>query len=100
MHDEGGYPDGVKFDDRAPWNQCVLTPKEVEVDIILTMSVRKKILVDDYTREEEHDEDGGHFIYDYSDCNLERQAMEQIRIPTEMYEFKDWTIDDFEVFLT
>lgn len=64
------------------------------------MSARKKILVDDYAIEEDFDEDGGHVHYGYSDCEIRRQFMEQNVITTELYEFKDYTIDELEVFLT
>ena len=77
----------------------MIKPDEVEVDIVLTMSLHTKIKVDDYEEEMDWDDDEGRIIvHNYENCNLSKQAMDQIKIPTEMYEFKDWTIDDFQVF--
>ena len=48
MYQEGGYPLGARSDDNAPYNQPMIKPDEVEVDIVLTMSLHTKIKVDDF----------------------------------------------------
>ena len=95
---DGGYPIGAEFDRNAPYNQPTIKPIEVEVDMVVTMSIRKKILVDDYDTYEDFDDDEGKILcYDYENCNLTKQAMEQTKLPDE---FSDWTLDDVQVFLT
>lgn len=62
----------------------------------MTISVKKKILVDDYDVETWRDEDDGspQVSYNIENCDLYGQAMQQIKLPTDTEEFKDWTIDD------
>ena len=78
-----------------------MKPKEVEVDVIMTVSVRTKISVDDCDTEEDWDDEYGKSIeYNFDNCNLIGQAFEQLDIHDKMKSFKGWTVDDFQVFLT
>lgn len=62
------------------------------------MSLRTKIKVDDYDVYEDWDDDNGKvLVKDFDNCNLVKQAIDQITIPTETDQFKDWTLDDIEV---
>ena len=94
---QGGYPAGAEWDSRAPYNESINYPQEIEVDVCLTMSLRTKIKVDDYETFEDDSEDGKRLIYDFKDCNLEKQALEQIKLPTDTPQFSNWTVDDFFV---
>ena len=98
MYQEGGYPIGAKFDRDAPYNQSITEPVEVEVDIVVTMSLRTKIKVNDYDVYEDWDDDEGKvLVKDFDNCNLMKQANEQVLFPTDTEKFKDWTIDDYFV---
>lgn len=95
---DGGYPVGAEFDRNAPYNQPIIEPVEVEVDIVVTMSLRTKIKVDDYDVYKEWDDDQGYVpTIDFENCNLTKQAEEQVKLPTNTKEFKDWILDDFFV---
>ena len=79
-----------------------MRPEKVEVDIIVTMSLRTTIDVDDYETEEDIDYDTGKkvFVNYYDNCDLVRQVKDQVKLPQDMETFKDWELDDFQVFLT
>lgn len=91
------YPMGADTSD-APWNQEDPKPRTIEVTVSITLSKTVRIKVDDYIAEEYSDEDGYHGIsYDYSECNLEQAARDQITLPNNVEEFNDWIEDDFAV---
>lgn len=95
---DGGYPIGAEFDRNAPYNQPITKPVEVEVDVVVTMSLRTKIMVDDYDVYEDWDDDEGKvLVKDFENCNLVRQVEEQVTLPTNTEQFKEWTLDDFFV---
>lgn len=99
---DGGYPAGAKFDKNAPYNQPTIRPEEVEVDIIVTMSLRTTINVDDYETEEDIDYDTGKkvLVNYYDNCDLMKHVKDQVKLPQDMETFKNWELDDFQVFLT
>ena len=95
---DGGYPAGAEFDRDAPYNQPIIEPVEVEVDVVVTMRLRTKIMVDDYDVYEDWDDDEGKvLVKDFENCNLTKQVEEQITLPTNTEQFKEWTLDDFFV---
>lgn len=92
------YPTGAEYDPKAPWNQEEYKPQKVEVTVSITLSKTVEVEVSDYTAEKDIDEDGNPSIYyDFSDCNLEQAVRDQIPLPTDRDEFKDWSEDDFAV---
>ena len=96
---DGGYPAGAREDRNAPYNQPDIQPEDVEVDIIVTMSLTTKIKVDDYDIEQEWDDDEGKILVkNFENCNLIKQAQEQIPLPMDPKH--DWFVDDYQVFLT
>lgn len=95
---DGRYPIGAEFDRNAPYNQPTIKPVEVEVDVVVTMSLRTKIMVDDYDVYEDWDDDEGKvLVKDFENCNLVRQVEEQVTLPTNTEQFKEWILDDFFV---
>lgn len=120
----GYYPAGAEFDLNAPYNQVDLPEKEIEVTISVTLSKTVKIMVDDYSVEEDADEDGRYLSYDYSGCDLYKAVEDQVVLPQNLAEFtermfdhdlalkkakmpmylkdaiedcKRWCVDDFEI---
>lgn len=93
------FPIGADTPD-APWNIKETEPEEIEVTVSVTMSKRVKINVDDYQREEYKDEEGIPCVdYDFSECDLRSAVRNQVNLPENSKEFKDWTVDDFEVIM-
>lgn len=124
MMESGGYPPGAEFDPRAPYNQVGLPEREIEVTISVTLSKTVKVMVDDYTVEEDADEDGRYTSYNFSECDLNKAVEEQVVLPQNLAEFtermfnhdlklkaagmprylkeaiedcKGWTVDEMEV---
>lgn len=98
--DNYNYPMGADTDN-APWNQIDSEPVEVEVTVSITLSKTVKVYVDDYTQEAP-EFDGEVYCagsIDFSDCDLHKAVKEQVTLPNEIEEFKDWNVDDFEVVL-
>ena len=85
------------MESKAPWNNDRNKPMEIEVLVSVTMSRPVKIMVDDYTIEE----DG----YDFSTCDLKSAVTEQVILPkTDVVDSSEccvdkWEIDEFEVVL-
>lgn len=117
--DNYNYPMGSDTSD-APWNQVDYPEKEIEVTVSVTLSKTVKILVDDYSVED----DEGYTSYDYSKCDLKKAVEDQITLPQNLAEFterifnqdlnlketgmpkylkdaiadcKDWCVDEMEV---
>lgn len=86
-------------DPSAPWNQEEQELKEVEVTISVTLSKTVTILVNDYEYTKDCDEDGTYDCYDYSNCDLKKAVEEQITLPQDTKDFKDWSVDEMEVIL-
>lgn len=102
--------------DNAPWSESTPKPVDVEVTISMTLSKTVKISVDDYSKEV--DEDGNRY-YDFSSCDLYKAVKDQVTLPNEAYsklhhtidkakdyqahcdveDLKGWYTDDFEVVL-
>lgn len=100
LFENGGYPLGTQYNPKAPWNQEYNEPKEIEVTVSVTISKTIKIEVEDYRKEEFIDEDGMPCVdYDFSDCDIRTAVKQQVHLPNDSKEFKDWTTDDFEVVL-
>ena len=98
MIESGYYPAGAEYDPKAPWNQVEPEPRKIEVTVSITLSKTVEVEVTDYIAEEDYDEDGYHGIsYDYSECNLEQAVRNQVTLPNNTEEFKDWAEDDFAV---
>lgn len=95
----GDYPIGAKYDSKAPYNEKQLPEREIEVCISVTLSKTVKLKVSDYNIIDEGiDEDGSCYEdIDYSDCNLNKAAEEQIILPQD--KFSDWSVDEFECVL-
>lgn len=84
--------------DSAPFNQDNLEPQKLKVTVSVTISKTVEIEVSDYTVEEEMNEEGlVDLNYNFSECDLREAVREQIPLPEDSKEFKDWTVDDFEV---
>ena len=91
------YPIGSDGPD-APWNQVDPEPRKIEVTVSITLSKTVEVEVTDYTAEEDIDEENNHStIYDFSECNLEQAVRNQVTLPNNTEEFKDWAEDDFAV---
>ena len=88
---DGGYPAGAAWDDRAPYNQVTHTPMNIEVDIVITMSKKVKIAVNDY----EIDEDEKTVSFENAD--MYKHVHDQVTLPTETEYCKDWTVDDLQI---
>lgn len=98
---DGGYPLGAEYDRNAPYNQPVLKLEEIEVDVIVTMSLRTKIKVDDYDIEEDWDDDNGKvLVNNYENCNLFKAVEQQLDLPNNNPKYKDWVLDDMQVYPT
>lgn len=113
--DNYNYPLGADTS-AAPWNQTNLPDREVEVCVSLCLSKTFKILVDDYSIDED---DEGHTMPDFSECDLKSAIENLVILPHELSDiiknkFKDdippglkasiedcsdWNVDDFEVVL-
>lgn len=90
---------------KAPWNNDMQEPVEIEVAVSVTLSKIVKVKVNDYTR----DEDG----YNFEDCDLKSAVEDQVILPQDalrclrntftanhskiFYDLKDWEVDDFAV---
>lgn len=86
--------------DAAPFNQEENTAQKVKVTVSVTISKTVEVEVSDYTVEKEMNEEGlVDFNYDFSDCDLRAAVRQQINLPEDSKEFKDWIVDDFEVML-
>lgn len=113
--DNYNYPLGADTPS-APWNEPYIPEKEVEVCVSLCISKTFKVVVDDYGIEE----DEGHLIPDFSECDLEEAVKSQVILPHELSgvlkkEFKElsispslrdaiedcsgWSVDDLDVVL-
>lgn len=93
------FPIGADTPD-APWNIVEPEPQEIEVLVSVTISKRVKIDVDDYQKEEYKDENNNPCVdYDFSECDLRSAVRQQIHLPEDSKEFKDWIVDDFEVMI-
>ena len=91
------YPMGADTPN-APWNKIDPEPRKVEVTVSITLSKTVEVEVTDYTAEEDIDEENNHStIYDFSECNLEQAVRNQVTLPNNTEEFKDWAEDDFAV---
>jgi hypothetical protein len=125
--ESGYYPPGAEFDPSAPYNQVDLPEREIEVTVSVTLSKTVKVMVDDYSVEEDADEDGRYLSYDFSDCDLHKAVEDQITLPQDLAAFtermfnqhcaslkavgmpkylkdaiedcKDWLVDEMEVIL-
>ena len=71
----------------APWNEHKSI--KIPVTVSITMSKDVEIEVDDYKLD-------SYGNPDFSDSDLESAVDNQMLLPTD--EFKDWTVDDFEVY--
>ena len=87
--ESGGYPPGAEFDSRAPYNQIDLPEKEIKVTVSVTLSKTVKVLVNDYSVEEDADEDGKYLSYDFSECDLYKAVEEQVVLPQNLAEFTE-----------
>lgn len=83
------YPIGAD-NESAPWNEKDKKPIKQHVVISLTMSIETDIEMDKYTIDE-----NGNIDYTFKD--LENAAREQLDIPSDLKEFKDWYEDEFIV---
>lgn len=83
------YPIGAD-NESAPWNEKDKKPIKQHVVISLTMSIETDIEMDKYTIDE-----NGNIDYTFKD--LENAAREQLNIPSDLKEFKDWCEDEFIV---
>lgn len=83
------YPIGAD-NESAPWNEKDKKPIKQHVVISLTMSIETDIEIDKYTIDE-----NGNIDYTFKD--LENAAREQLDIPSDLKEFKDWYEDEFIV---
>lgn len=83
------YPIGAD-NESAPWNEKDKKPIKQHVVISLTMSIETDIEMDKYTIAE-----NGNIDYTFKD--LENAAREQLDIPSDSKEFKDWCEDEFIV---
>ena len=83
------YPIGAD-NESAPWNEKDKKPIKQHVVISLTMSIETDIEMDKYTIDE-----NGNIDYTFKD--LENAAREQLDIPSDLKEFKDWCEDEFIV---
>lgn len=83
------YPIGAD-NESAPWNEKDKKPIKQHVVISLTMSIETDIEIDKYTIDE-----NGNIDYTFKD--LENAAREQLDIPSDLKEFKDWCEDEFIV---
>ena len=91
------YPMGADTPN-APWNKIDPEPKKIKVTVSITLSKTVEVEVTDYTAEEDYDEDGYNGInYNYSECDLEQAVRDQVTLPNNTEEFKDWAEDDFAV---
>lgn len=88
MIESGYYPIGAEFDPKAPYNEQIISDKEIEVTISVTLSKTVKITVNDYTIDEEG-------YCDFSECDLHKAVKEQIKLPQQLC--KDWEVDEFEI---
>lgn len=117
----GNYPVmSQSEEDKAPFNEDINKPKEVEVTVSITLSKTFKIEMSNYYTETEIDEDNNsNTYYTYSDTDLKQAVRDQITLPDEAFEklhhavylsedcnaqhsiedLKDWNTDDFEVVL-
>ena len=91
--ESGYYLPGAEFDSNAPWNQVDLPEKETEVTISVTLSKTVKVMVDDYTIEEDADEDGRYLSYDFSECDLHKAVEDQVVLPQNLAEFTERMFD-------
>ena len=80
------YPIGAD-NESAPWNEKDKKPIKQHVVISLTMSIETDIEMDKYTIDE-----NGNIDYTFKD--LENAAREQLDIPSDLKEFKDWCEDE------
>lgn len=124
--ESGYYPPGAEFDSNAPYNQTDLPKEEIEVTVFVSLSKTVRIKVNDYKVEQDADEDGKYYSYDFSTCNIQKAVEEQIVLPQNLAAFtetmfiadldlkaakmprylkeaikdcKDWNVDDYEVIL-
>ena len=74
-------------------------PVDVTVDIVMCIRKRVNIKVDDYEEYVDFADDERELVFDFDECDLYSQAMEQVKIPTKNDEYKDWVIDDMQIFL-
>lgn len=87
--ESGYYPPGAEFDTNAPYNQVELPEREIEVTVSVTLSKTVKVVVDDYQIEEDADEDGRCFNYDFSECDLHKAVEDQVVLPQNLAEFTE-----------
>lgn len=83
------YPMGSDTPD-APWNEIDNSPIEVKVDIYITMTKCVTITTDKYSI----DEDGN---INFKDTELEKEVRNQVDLPIEDLNYKDWHNDEFIV---
>ena len=87
-------PLGAKYDKNAPWNQEDNPEKEIEADIVITLTKRVKLKVNDYIISDEGVDEDGHYIdLDFANCDIYRAAQDQLDL-----NFGDWTITEFDAF--
>lgn len=79
------YPPGSDTSD-APWNQVEYPEREIEVEISVTLSKKVRILVDDYTIEED---EYGYRDYDFSECDLRKAVEDQVTLPHNLATFTE-----------
>lgn len=97
MNDNYNYPVGSDTED-APWNDNLQEAKETKVMIFITLCKEVTVKVDDYTSEDNIDEEGNHYTeYNFSDCDFKSAVRNQIILPNEIDEFKDWKEDNLEI---
>lgn len=98
MYDNYNYPLGVD-NSNAPWNQIDNPEKEIEVTVIITLSRKVKVKVDDYiVTDSGKDEDGDYYEeIDYSNCDLKSAVENQYVLPQYMKELKDWEVEEYYV---
>ena len=111
MVDLGDYPDGAKYDPRAPWNQEENPEVQIDVTVSVTLSKTVKVKVKDYEIVAEGlDEDGDYYCdRDFTDTNLVAAVEEQIILPQDASLYVDigtnlkaandlsgWHVDEIE----
>ena len=74
----------------APWNEIDNPPIEVKVDVYITMTKCVTITTDKYSI----DEDGN---INFDDTELEKEVRNQVDLPIEDSNYKDWHNDEFIV---
>lgn len=98
--ESSGYPVGTQYNPKATWNQEDKEPKEIEVTVSVTISKTVKIMMDNYKEEGYTDEDGVSCVdCSFSEYDLREAVKQQICLPEDSKDFKDWNTDDFEVIM-